>query len=42
MGYNPGIQFQTILINMGEAKALTMNNQPGKSMDNKNGVGMAP
>ena len=35
MGYSLGIQFQTILINMDEAKALTMNNQPGKSTDKK-------
>ena len=35
MGYSPGIQFQTILINVDEAKALTMNNQPGKSTDKK-------
>ena len=41
MGYSPGIQFQTILINMYEAKALAMNNQPGKSTDNKNGAGVA-
>ena len=33
MDYNLGIQFQTSLINMEEAKAITMNNQPGKSTD---------
>ena len=30
MEYSPGIQFQTILINMEEAKELTMINQPEK------------
>ena len=29
MDYSPGIKFQTSLINMEEAKELTMNNQPG-------------
>ena len=42
MDYIPGIQFQTSLINMDESKALTMNNQPGKSTDKKNGAGVAP
>ena len=41
MGYIPGIQFQTILINVDEAKALTMNNQSGKSTDKENGSGVA-
>ena len=35
MDYIPGIQFQTSIINMEESKALTMNNQPGKSMYKK-------
>ena len=30
MDYIPGIQFETILVNMEEAKELTMNNQPEK------------
>ena len=42
MNYSPGIQFQTSLVNMDEAKALTMNNKPGKSTDKKNGAGVAP
>ena len=42
MDYSPGIKFQTILINMDEAKALTMNNQPGKSTAKENGAGVAP
>ena len=37
MGYSPGIHFQTGLINMDKSKALTMNNQPGKSTDKKKG-----
>ena len=40
MDYSSGIQFQTSLINMEMAKALTMSNQPKKS--NKSGVGVAP
>ena len=28
MDYSPGIQFQTILINMDESKSLTTSNQP--------------
>ena len=35
MDYSPGIQFQTSLISMDDAKALTMNNQPVKSMNEK-------
>ena len=35
MDYIPGIQFQTSLINMDKAKALTRKNQPGKSTDKK-------
>ena len=31
MDYSPGIQFQTSLINMEEAKELAMNNQLGKN-----------
>ena len=42
MDYIPGIQFQTSLINTNEVKALTMNNQPGKSTDKKNGADVAP
>ena len=42
MDYSPDIQFQTSIINMNKAKALTMNNQQGKSTDKKNGAGMAP
>ena len=38
MDFSPGIQFQTSIINMDEAKALTMNNQSGKSTDKKNTV----
>ena len=38
MVYSPGIKFQTILINRNKAKELTMNNQPGKSMDKKKAV----
>ena len=41
MDYSPGIQFQTSLINMDEAKALTMKNQPGKSTDKTNSSGVA-
>ena len=37
---SPEIQFQTSRINMDEAKALTMNNQAGKSTDKKNGAGV--
>ena len=33
MDYIPGIQFQTSIINMEKAKAITMNNQPVKSTD---------
>ena len=36
MDYSPGIHFETSIINMNEAKALTIKNQPGKSMDKKN------
>ena len=42
MDYSPGIQFQTGLINMDEAKSVTMNNQPGKSTYKKNRAGVAP
>ena len=35
MDYIPGMQFQTSIIKIDEAKALTMNNQPGKSTDKK-------
>ena len=42
MDYSPGIQFQTSLINMEKAKSITMNNQPGKSTEKKNGTGVAP
>ena len=35
MGYSPGIQFQTSLFNMYKSKALTKNNQTGKSTDKK-------
>ena len=42
MDYSPGIQFQTSLVNMDKAKALTMNNKPEKSKDKKNGAGVAP
>ena len=34
MEYSPGIQFQTSLINMEEAKELTMSNQPEKKQQN--------
>ena len=34
MDYSPGIQFQTSLINMEEAKELTMSNQPEKNQNN--------
>ena len=40
--YGPGIQFQTGLVNMDKAKALTMNNQTGKSTDKKNRYSVAP
>ena len=40
--YSPRIQFQTSLINMDKSKAITMNNQPGKSRDRENGAGVAP
>ena len=40
MGYSPGIQFETILVNMEESKELIMNNQPGKN--NKFSAGVAP
>ena len=42
MDYSPGIPFQTSLINMEKAKALTMNNQPGRSTNKKKGAGGAP
>ena len=42
MDYSPGIKFQTSCISMDESKALTMNNQPGKSTDKKNGAGVSP
>ena len=35
LDYSLGIQFQTSLVNMDEAKTLTMKNQLGKSMDKK-------
>ena len=35
MEYSPGIQFQTSLINMVEAKELTMRNQPEKKQQNR-------
>ena len=41
MIYSPGIQFQKNLINTEKEKALTINNQPGKQMDKKNGSGVA-
>ena len=40
MDYSQGIQFETSIINMEEAKELTMNNQQKKS--NKSGAGVAP
>ena len=40
MDYSPGIQFQIILINMEEAKELTMSNQPKKI--NKSSAGVDP
>ena len=42
MDYSPGIQLQTSLINMDKEEALIMNNQPGKSIDKKNGAGVSP
>ena len=36
--YSSGIQFQTSLINVEEAKALTMNNQPVNFIDKKKTV----
>ena len=33
MDYSPGMQFQTSIINTDKKKSLTMNNQPGKSID---------
>ena len=35
MEYSPGIQFQTSLINMEEAKSLTMSNQPEKNQQKR-------
>ena len=35
MDYSPGINFQTSLINMEEAKELTMKNQPGKKQQKR-------
>ena len=40
MDYSQGIQFETSIVNMEEAKELTMNNQPKGS--NKSGAGVAP
>ena len=42
MYYIPGIKFQTSPVNMDKSKALTMNNQLGKSTDKKNSVGVDP
>ena len=42
MDYSPGMLFQTSLINIYEVKTLTMNNQPGKSMDKGKYAGMYP
>ena len=33
--YSPGMQFQTSITNVDKAKALTMNNQPGKLTDKR-------
>ena len=33
MEYSPGVQFQTSIINMDEANALTMSDQPVKLTD---------
>ena len=41
MDYSPGIQFQTIIINMDKSKSLTMNTQPWKSMDKGTGASVA-
>ena len=41
MEYSICIQFQTSIVNMEEAKSLTINNQPRKYMDKKNGASMA-
>ena len=35
MDYIPGIQFQTSIINMEEAKELTTSNQPGKKQQKR-------
>ena len=35
MDYSPWVQLQTSLINIDEAKAFTMNNQPEKSRDKR-------
>ena len=35
MGYSPGIQFQTSLVNMKEAKELTMSNKPEKKQQKR-------
>ena len=35
MDYSPGMQFQTSLINMEEAKELTMSNQPEKKQQKR-------
>ena len=35
MDYIPGMKYQKIIINVDKAKALTMDNQPGKSADKK-------
>ena len=40
MDYSQGIQFETNIIKMKEAKELTMNNQPKKS--NRSSDGVAP
>ena len=42
MDYSPWIQLQTIIVDINEAKALAMKNQPGKSTDNKNVSGVSP
>ena len=42
MDYSPGIQFQTSLIYMYKAKALTISNRQVKSTEKKNGSGVSP
>ena len=42
MDYSPWIQLQIIIVDINEAKALAMKNQPGKSTDNKNVSGVSP